>query len=139
MDIDVEGILLPEKCLTNFDLVDAVIQLNIPNFRGVFCRNELPKVLLQRECGILNLDDNSGSGTHWVAWFKSDNLKYYFDSFGIQPPLELVSYLKSPIFFNSQQVQQNGTVVCGHLCLYVLKRLSSAPEVGPQEIVSEIF
>jgi len=24
-----------------------------------------------RECGILNLDDTLGTGTHWVAWHRS--------------------------------------------------------------------
>ena len=125
MNINVEGIILPIRCLTNFDLNDAVIELNLPNFKGVFCHNELPKVLLEHECGVLNIDDNSGNGTRWVAWFKSNNVKYYFDSFGLQPPLELINYLGSPIFYNSEQVPPNGTVICGHLCLCMLKKLSS--------------
>ena len=30
----------------------------------------------------------------------------------------------SPIFYNSERVQQNGEVFCGHLCLFTLKQLS---------------
>ena len=46
--------------------------------------------------------------------------KFYFDSYGVQPPGELIAKLKSPIFYNSERVQQNGEVVCGHLCLFAL-------------------
>ena len=76
------------------------------------------------ECGILNLDPSSGDGTHWAMWFKKDNEKFYFDSYGVQPPSELIAYLKSQIFYNSERVQQNGEVVCGHLWLFKLKQLS---------------
>ena len=57
-------------------------------------------------------------------WFKKGKDKFYFDSDGVQPPSELIAYLKSPIFYNSERVQQNGEVFCGHLCLFLLKQLS---------------
>ena len=75
------------------------------------------------ECGILNLDSSSGDGTHWVMWFKRGKEKFYFDSYGVQPPSELIAYLKSPIFYNSERVQRNGEMFCGHLCLFTLKPL----------------
>ena len=37
--ISVEGVNLPNKALTNFELLDAVKKLKIPNFRGIFMRN----------------------------------------------------------------------------------------------------
>ena len=43
-------------------------------------------------------------------WFKKGKDKFYFDSYGVQPPSELIVYLKSPIFNNSERVQQNGEV-----------------------------
>ena len=63
-------------------------------------------------------------GTHWVMWFKTGKDKFYFDSYGVQPPIELIAYLKSPTFYNSERVQQNGGIFCGHLCLFGLKQLS---------------
>ena len=71
-----------------------------------------------------NLESSFGDGTHWGMWFKNDKDKFYFDSNGVQPPSELIAYLKSPIFYNSERVQQNGEVFCGHLCLSALKQLS---------------
>ena len=76
------------------------------------------------KCGILNLDSSSGDGTHLAMWLKKGKNMFYFDSYGVQPPSELIVYLKSPIFYNSERVQQNGEVFCGHLCLIVLTQLS---------------
>ena len=42
----------------------------------------------------VNLDDESGPGTDWVAYRKRNKSVVYFDSFGdLQPPLELMNYL----------------------------------------------
>ena len=71
ISISVEGVKLPNKPLTNFQLIDTIKRLKIPHFRGVFMRNDLPRKPLKRECGILNLDGVSGRGTHWVCWYKN--------------------------------------------------------------------
>ena len=62
ISISVEGVNLPNKPLTNFQLIDTIKELNIPHFRGVFMRNDLPRRPLKRECGILNLGGVSGKG-----------------------------------------------------------------------------
>jgi len=36
------SIKLPNKALSNIDINNAIIKLKIPNFRGVFSRNDLP-------------------------------------------------------------------------------------------------
>ena len=78
-------------------------------------KDTLPKKAKLNECGILNLDSSSGDGTYWDMWFKKGKDKLYFDSYGVQPPSQLIAYLKSPIFYKSEPVQQNGEVFCGHL------------------------
>ena len=87
-------------------------------------RDSLPKKVKLNECGILNLDSSSGDGAYLVMWFERGKDKFYFDSYGVQPPIELIAYLKSPIFYNGERVQQNGEVFCGHVCLFTLKQLS---------------
>jgi len=128
--------VLPNKPLTNVELLNVVKELGIPNFRGVFQRDALPKRTRNGEYGILNLDDSLGGGSHWTAWFKNNNEKRYFDSFGIQPPLELVQYLKPPIYYNTEQVQPRDQVFCGNLCLYVLKEMSKGKDL--QEIINTL-
>ena len=122
-NINVEGVVLPNKPLSNVELEDAIKRLNIPNFRGCYCINMLPKISHRVECGILNLDNSRGNGTHWTACNK-----IYFDSYGVDPPLELIRYLGSSIYCSTECIQPRDTVVCGHLCLYVLKKLSDSWE-----------
>ncbi len=125
MDIIVHSKRLPQKALTNLDLEQAVRDLHIRNFRGVFMRNSLPKRSKQKECGILNLDETSGNGTHWTCYWKDSCRVIYFDSYGLPPPKEIVRYFSKEIFYNSDEIQPRNSVVCGHLCLYVLKSLSN--------------
>ena len=134
--ISINGILLPNRPLTNVELINSAKKLYIPSFRGVFTRDDLPRKPNKNECGILNLDDSSGSGTHWVLWYRKNNEKFYFDSYGIQPPLELQRYLKSHIFYDTEKIQPKREVFCGHLCLYVLKQLSLGHHL--QEIVNNL-
>lgn len=134
--INVEGVILPNVPLSNILLIETAKKLKIPNFRGVYLRDELPKRPRLNECGILNLDDSKGSGTHWVAWIKRENEKMYFDSYGLPPPTELLSYLKSPVYYNSERIQKDNEVYCGHLCLYVLKKLGNGMHF--QEIINSL-
>jgi len=73
--IQVENVFLPNKPLSNFEIEDAVKNIGLKNFRGVFLRDTLPKKPKRNEYAIMNLDNTSGDGTHWVAWFKRGDKK----------------------------------------------------------------
>ena len=136
--IRVKNIILPYEPLSNFDLEKAVKDLKIKCFRGVYLLNTLPYKPNNKECGIVNLDKSGGSGTHWVAWYKNGkNKKVYFDSYGVQPPVEVIKYLGKGIGYNTDQVQPRGEVFCGHLCLYVLKELNEGQDF--QSILNKFF
>ena len=128
--ISIKNVILPNKPLNNFELEDAVNRLKIPCFR---CFNKPNK----KECGIVNFDKSGGSGTHWVAWYKNGKNKIYFDSYGVQPPTEVINYLGKPIRYNTDQVQPRGQVFCGHLSLYVLKKLNEGQQF--QNILKKLF
>ena len=123
-NILIDSVSFANKPLSNLEIIETAKKLSLSGFRGVFLRDTLPTKTKLNECGILNLDSSSGDGTHWVMWFKNGKDKFYFDSYGVQPLSELITYLKSPIFYNSERVQQNGEIFCGHLCLFTLKQLS---------------
>ena len=128
--MDVYGLTIPDKPLSNFELLDYAKQLNIPNFRGVFMRDELPNKPWLNESGIVNLNTSLEPGSHWVAYYKNGKNRIAFDSFGQVILRELSDYLKQEeknepvIQRNTDIVQKFNTQVCGHLCLYVLKSLS---------------
>ena len=124
--ISIKNIILSNKPLTNFELEDAARRVKIPSFRGIFLLDTLPRKPNKKECGIVNLDKSGGSGTHWVAWYKNGITK--IDSYGVQPPNEVVQYLESPIYYNTDKLESVGQVFCGHLCLYVLKELGARHE-----------
>ena len=62
--MDIFGEYIPDKILTNFDLIDYAKKLNIPNFRGVFMRDTLPKRPHAIECGVVNLNTSTEKGSH---------------------------------------------------------------------------
>lgn len=115
-----QKLLIPNKALTDEELIRYSKCLNIPFFRGVFMKDKLPKHIWKNETGIVNLDDSSGDGTHWVCYKKLLNTVYYFDSFGnLPPPQELQLYFKhvKDVLYNFNRWQMENTNVCGHLCL----------------------
>ena len=135
--ISIKNVILPNKPLNNFELEEASKKLKIKCFRGVFLLDTLPKKLNKKECGIVNFDKSGGSGTHWVAWYKNGKNKIYFDSYGVQPPTEVINYLGKPIRYNTDQIQPRGEVFCGHLCLYVFKELNEGRDF--QNILNKFF
>ena len=66
-NILVDSIVLPNKPLSNLDIIDAAKQLSLYGFRGVRLRDTLPKIAKLNQCGILNLDSSSGNGTNWLC------------------------------------------------------------------------
>ena len=109
--------------LSNFDIERAA--RGIPHFRGVFMRDGLPPTIMRQECGVVNLDSSSGGGTHWVAYHRDRQAAVYFDSYGLDPPLEIARYLGCPVRTQTFQLQAPDDVICGHLCLNVLRDLAA--------------
>ena len=110
------------KPLSNFDLMDWIKRLGIKHFRGIYSRDGLPKKI-QKECGIINLDDMVGPGTHWVCYRNIDNLVEYFDPFGLIMPSEALKYFNTSgkqIVYSLDEIQNRNTVLCGYWCLYYL-------------------
>lgn len=111
---------LPNRPLTNIDIMKY--SNNIPYFRGVYMRDQLPKTPFFKECGIINLDNSKNPGTHWVAYAKFNKYVEYFDSYGnLKPPVEFVRYVGSNINYNYDNLQKNNSFNCGHLCIKFLE------------------
>lgn len=106
-NIHVENIVLPNKPLINFELMEAVKKLKTKKFWGIFLRYTLLVKPRKIECAIMNLDSSSSgkNGTHWVCFFKRGNDKCSFGSFGLPPPTELDTYLEGSVFEQIQPKQ----------------------------------
>ena len=104
------------KPLTNFDLLQWVDFLKIPNFKGIFARDEvMPR---EHSPSIINLDSLENAGTHWVCCVPGGRALWYFDSFGMGFPQEFKS--SKPVIWNSSQYQNINSVLCGYYCLFFL-------------------
>ena len=120
--------------LTNFDILHYVKVVGLPHFRGIYMRDTLPATgSRDKECGVMNFNLSTESGSHWVCYFRDGQRRIYFDSFGQITPIEMQKYLKTKQEFeedrqviqrNTDIVQELNTNVCGHLCLVVLTALS---------------
>ena len=65
--------------VTNFEI--QKYYQNEPRFNGVYSRDNLPKV--KDGAYVINLDQCSDIGTHWVALCVHNNDVTYFGSFGV--------------------------------------------------------
>lgn len=86
-------------------------------------KNELPKKPLINERFIINLASSTApEGTHWTAVRKTGPVAIYFDAFGMEPPIELLKYLKDcVIYYNNIQYQDLECIHCAHFsCLFLL-------------------
>lgn len=111
-----------KKPLNSTQLLNLVKKFKIKYFRGIFCRDRLPKRSKKIECGIINLDTHKNPGTHWTAWFRNKKYVIYHDPMGnISPPVELLRYFRNiNIFYNHEPTQRPNSVNCGHMCIKFL-------------------
>ena len=126
--------------MSNFDLINAAKKLAIKNFRGVFMRDQLPAAPNYVETGIINLDNSTGAGTHWVAYAIDPRAIVYFDSYGLAPPSEFNSYIRrlnTPRWYSTLPTQQlSDPPICGIEVLNVLAAISSSRK-PPHVVVNE--
>ena len=114
---------LPHRPLTDADLLKYVKLLKIPHVRCIFMRNALPKGGQRKyESAIVNLGNQIGPATHWIAFTKEENEVIYFASFGnFRPSLDLFKdFGVGSIKYNHERYQNYNTFVCVHLCLKFL-------------------
>ena len=77
---------------------------------------------------VINIDEYSDIGTHWIALFVNNKTVTYFDSFGAEHiPKELKNFFNNEnIIANIFRLQAYDSVMCGHFCIgsidFMLKR-----------------
>ena len=102
------------------DLKKLAKEYQIPNFRGVYPIDKLPKKL-KEGFYIYNYLNQGTSGSHWALLRVGEKEAFNFSSFG-DPPPELISDLLENLGFqdlkyNPYQVQSFGSSACGIFCL----------------------
>ena len=67
---------------------------------------------------VINLDENTDTGTHWIALFCVRDEFIYFDSFGVDHiPKEIKEFIgNTNMKANIYRIQANGSVMRGYFC-----------------------
>ena len=93
-------------------------------FKGVFARDQLPKINEYPSCLILNTHGKGKPGEHWLAiYFDSNKHSYFFDSYGKHPSFfGLTDYINENSrswSYNSKRIQGNSNH-CGYYSVLFL-------------------
>ena len=82
---------MPPHPLTNFEI--QKYYQNELRFNGVYSRDNLPNKI-KDGAYVINLDEYSDIGTHWIALYALNNNVTYFDSFGVEHiPKEIKKFI----------------------------------------------
>ena len=69
---------------------------------------------------VINLDEYSDIGTHWVALYLNNSNVTDFDSFGVEHiPKEIKAFISRSLSIatNIFRVQTYDSIMCGHFCI----------------------
>ena len=106
-------LMLPHP-LTNFEIQKYRTE---PRDNGVYFRDNLPEI--KDGAYVINLDEYSDIGTHWVALYVQNNNVTYFDSFGVEHiPKEIKAFINNKnIKTNIFRIQAYDSIMCGYFCI----------------------
>ena len=88
---------------------------NKSRFNGFYSGDNLPNKI-KDGAYVINLDEYSDIGTHWVAlWVNNDNVTY-FDSFSVEYiPKEIIKFIENRnIKTNIFRIQAYDSIMCGY-------------------------
>ena len=99
------------------------------SFGGVLALDQLP-IRATKTCYVINLDESREPGSHWVeVYFGRSGIGEYFDSYGLPPyPITIRNLLSDNSVtwkYNSKQLKDVRTTVCGQYCAFYLIMRSS--------------
>ena len=102
--------------LTNFE-IQAYYQ-NELRFIGIYSRDNLPDKIKDGSY-VINLDEYSDIGTHWIVLYVNNKTVTYFDSFRIERiSKEVKKFVNNKnIITNIFRKQAYDSVTCGYFCI----------------------
>ena len=107
---------MPLHPLTNFEI--QKYYQNEPRFNGVYSRDNLTEI--KDGAYIIDLDEYSDIGTHWVALYVNNDDVTYFHSFGVEHiPKEIKTFIDRSLSIttNNFRMQAYDSIMCGYFCI----------------------
>ena len=108
--------MIPPHELANFEI--QVYYQNEHRFNRVYSRDNLPDKI-RGGAYVINLDEYSNNGTHWIALYINAKTVTYFDRFGVEHiPKEIKKIINNKnIMTNIFRMQAYDSVMCGYFCI----------------------
>ena len=106
---------MPPHHLTNFEIQKYLY--NQTRVSGVYSRYNLPKI--KHGAYVINLDEYSDIGTHWIALYILNSDITNFDSFGKEHiPKEIKAFISNKnIKINIFRKQAYDSIMYGYFCI----------------------
>lgn len=123
------------KSLSDTEIKNKIKSYHLPGtFLGVFSKDELSK-FSNNSYAVINIEnstDDKGNplpGTHWVCAGIKNNQSWYFDSFGLPPPMEVRKAMsKTDLIWFDKEIQGIYSEACGEFCIVWIRFLYSHDE-----------
>ena len=102
--------------MSNFDIEEIATHYNINVI--IVMKDELKYMKPINKNYIINLESSKdGNGTHWMALKIENKDCVYFDSYGMLPPEEIITFCKripkSHLAYNTKEIQDFKAKTCG--------------------------
>ena len=102
--------------LSNFDIEEIANYYNVNVI--ILMKDELKNMNPINTNYIVNLESSKdGNGTHWMALKIENKDCVYFDSYGMLPPEEIITFCKritkSHLSYNTKEIQDFKATTCG--------------------------
>ena len=115
---------MPPHPLTNFEIIkyyendEKRSSKNESRFNGVYSRDYLP-TKIKNGAHVINLDEYSDIGTHWIAVYVKNNNITYFDGFGVEHiPKKIIKCIgRKNVITNIFRIQAHDSIMCGYFCI----------------------
>ena len=108
---------MPPHTLTNFEI--QKYYQNEHRFNSVYSRDKLSDKI-KDGAYVINLDEYSNIGTHWVALYVYNDDATYFDSFGVEHfPKEIKAFIDCSLSITTNifRIQAYDSIMCGYFCI----------------------
>jgi hypothetical protein len=116
--------------------------------KGILFKDQLERLRPQAGAYIINMSDADDihGGTHWIGLWLDPLVAYYFDSFGISPPLAVIEFAhrfgSREMLRSKQEIQNIHSGGCGQytlLWLYYMTHSAATTRAGAYREYAQLF
>ena len=123
----VQDPLHSDKSLNNEQIEEDME--DVPGFLGVFPHDEISTIIPKEgDSLIINLENHTLPGSHWIPFYFSSTDAIYCDSYGVPPDdrsFKLLGKYGKDIQYSEKQIQEDCSTECGYYSMAIIRMLQS--------------